>query len=189
MGPARNRDKADNRLAARNNKGGNRSDSSADSDAARSSLSLSTCRVALRQLSAKPRRPDQSPPVRPAPALPQRPQLRSMSSWHAPHDSSARRQRTAGAPGFMRHHGAQKTSGPVSLTRKENSAPDITSGANGANAGDDASGASALRWWSPASSRPGPPRRRQGCSATAPGHARPERPARAMRRRRQAPEP
>src|SRR5213595_471969 len=178
MGPARNRDKADNRLAARNNKGGNRSDSSADSDAARSSLSLSTGRVALRQLSAKPRRPDQSPPVRPAPGLPQRPQLRSMSSWHAPHDSSARRQRTAGAPGFMRHHGAQETSPhrePVSLTRKENSAPEITSGA------------SALRWWSSASSRPGPPRRRQGCSATAPGHARPERPARAMRRRRQAP--
>src|SRR6267154_310290 len=80
-----NRDKADNRLAGRDNKAGgigrNRRDSGADSGAARSSLSLlSTRQSPVRRLSARPRRPVESPPARPAPGLPQRPLLRSMSS-------------------------------------------------------------------------------------------------------------
>src|SRR5712675_3181179 len=88
MGPASNRDKADNRLAGRDNKAGgigrNRRDSGADSGAARSSLSLlSTRQSPVRRLSARPRRQDQLPAVRPAPSLPQRPLL-SISSSQAP---------------------------------------------------------------------------------------------------------
>src|SRR5258705_7876490 len=86
-----NRDKADNRLAGRDNKAGGIGRNRSDSGAAHSSLSLlSTRQLPVRRLSARPRRPVESPLVRPAPSLPQRPLLRSMSSSQAPHVSSAR---------------------------------------------------------------------------------------------------
>ena len=65
---------------------------------------------------------------------------------------------------------------------------DITSGASGASGDDgagDASGASALQW-SPVWNHPEPRWRRRDCSATMPGRARREPPARAIRRPRRS---